>query len=621
MVRVWPTYRGAITHRYRRNSAYLLVLLLLLWSAVAGAGQYRWTGVERVVAISDPHGAYDALLQTLENAGVIDDSQQWAGGRTHLVITGDLLDRGADSRKVMDLVMTLESQAPQSGGMVHLTLGNHEVMNLIGDLRYVSAGEYAAFAEEESAEMRQRWFKKFSASNESLDESELHAAFARERPAGFYAHREAFRSDGYYGNWLLSRPVMVVINDTAYVHGGLSPLVANYNLNELNRELKSQVVDYVKQVEVLNNTGFLDPAVNSYDHAEVAKVLAADRSLPESMLTAADTIIKLSGASINGGDSPLWYRGTVGCSTPLEEETLQAALDSIGATRVVIGHTPTLTREVLQKHDGRVIEIDTGMLNAAYRGTGFALIIEDDKISVINEHNNAAGTPVHHPRRVGMREGNISAQSLEQILLSGEIVSRSEDEFGREKVSLVSDGVTIAAIFTPNPRNREFSPPLAAYRLDSLLGLDMVPVTVSREIDGKRGALQFFPANTRDEATRAASGRGSDAWCSLPKQWNAMYVFDVLIYNEGRGSNDMLYSPDNWQLLLSGNAKTFDNNGKRPRYLKEAPLTIDAGWSAALASLTDEKLAEHLGEVLDKRRLGALSKRRDLLLKETTNNN
>jgi hypothetical protein len=621
MVRVWPTNRGAKTGRFRRNSAHLLAALLLLLSAVAGAEQYRWTGIERVVAISDPHGAYDALLKTLHNAGIIDASQQWAGGKTHLVITGDMLDRGADSRKVMDLVMALEAQAPESGGKVHLTLGNHEVMNLVGDLRYVSAGEYAAFAEEESEKVRLRWFKKFSANNESLGESELHTAFARDRPAGFYAHREAFGSDGHYGKWLLSRPVMVVINDTAYVHGGLSPLVANYNLDELNKEMKSQVVDYVKQVEVLNNTGFLDPAVSSFDHAEVAKVLAADRSLPESMLTAADTVITLSAASVHGGDSPLWYRGTVGCSTVLEEETLQAALDSLGATRVVIGHTPTMTREVLQKHDGRVIEIDTGMLNAAYRGSGFALIIEGDNISVINEHNNASGSPVLHPRRVGIREGSISAQALQRILLNGDIVSRREDESGREIVSLVGDGTSISAIFTPNPRNREFSPPLAAYRLDRLLRLDMVPVTVSREIDGKRGALQFYPANTHNESARAASGRGSDAWCSLPKQWNAMYVFDVLIYNQGRGQEDMLYSPDNWQLLLSGNAKTFDNNRNRPGYLQEAPLMIDAGWSAALASLTDEKLAEHMGGALDKRRLGALSRRRDLLLKEATNNN
>ena len=64
------------------------------------------------------------------------------GGEAHLVSLGDLLDRGNDSRAVMDLLMRLQEQAQQAGGRVHVVFGNHEQMNLIGDLRYVSADEY-----------------------------------------------------------------------------------------------------------------------------------------------------------------------------------------------------------------------------------------------------------------------------------------------------------------------------------------------------------------------------------------------------------------------------------------------------------------------------------------------
>ena len=121
------------------NKLTTLILFLLAVSVPAGAGaEYRFTGAERIVALSDPHGAYDAMVTTLANAGVIDGDRNWAGGATHLVITGDLLDRGADSRPIMDLVMQLEAQAVEAGGQVHLTLGNHEVMNLVGDLRYVA---------------------------------------------------------------------------------------------------------------------------------------------------------------------------------------------------------------------------------------------------------------------------------------------------------------------------------------------------------------------------------------------------------------------------------------------------------------------------------------------------
>jgi hypothetical protein len=132
------------------------------------------------------------------------------------------MDRGADSRNIMDLVMQLEEQSVADGGMVHLLLGNHEVMNLVGDLRYVAPDEYAAFADDESPEDRERWFRIFSAQRLSVGESGeavLRAEFDKSRPPGFFGHRQAFSSDGKYGAWLMRKPLMVVVNGNAFVHG------------------------------------------------------------------------------------------------------------------------------------------------------------------------------------------------------------------------------------------------------------------------------------------------------------------------------------------------------------------------------------------------------------------
>ncbi len=96
-----------------------------------------WQGIERVVAFADVHGAYAELTALLRSVGVVDEDLRWTGGRTHLVSLGDLLDRGADSRKVMDLLMRLQGEAATAGGRVHVVLGNHEAMNVLGDLRYV----------------------------------------------------------------------------------------------------------------------------------------------------------------------------------------------------------------------------------------------------------------------------------------------------------------------------------------------------------------------------------------------------------------------------------------------------------------------------------------------------
>lgn len=606
--------RGVLRRRIR-----IWLLAILIAPLAAGAAQNVWTDVARVVAMSDPHGAYDAMVSTLQNASVIDAETNWSGGATHLVITGDLLDRGAESRKVMDLVMQLESQAPKSGGMVHLTLGNHEVMNLVGDLRYVARAEYAAFAADESPEERERWLQIFIANRQAnaateLDETPLRREFDKERPPGFFGHRAAFSGEGKYGQWLMQKPLMVVINQTAYVHGGLSPLVAELGLEELNKALKLQVTDYVRQLDVLHEAGLLDPATNFYEHADAATKISADTTLSPDIQAALSTVIELNSGSVHGGDSPLWYRGTVGCSTLVEGDLINAALRAIGANRVVIGHTPTVTRHVLERHGGRVIEIDTGMLVSAYRGVGNALIIEGENVAVVNALSAQPESPVLHPRRVGNRDDSVSALDIAQILANGEILSSAADSLGRTIVAVQRDDTVISAVFIRDPRGKGFVPELAAYRLDLLLQLEMVPVTVVREIDGKKGVLQFLPAKTSTEAERAASGRGSSAWCSLQKQWNAMYIFDALVYNPGRGPTNMVYSTNNWQLMLAGSANTFDKQRGRPSYLQDVQLDIGKPWLSALSALTDERLSEELGDVLDKRRLSSLEKRRDSLI-------
>src|SRR5262245_12993554 len=98
------------------NSAFRRTRLALIAFAAAMGGQttplnaaesaqVAFTGVERVVAFADVHGAYDDMTRLLKAAGVVDESLHWNAGRTHLISTGDMLDRGKDSRKVMDLLM------------------------------------------------------------------------------------------------------------------------------------------------------------------------------------------------------------------------------------------------------------------------------------------------------------------------------------------------------------------------------------------------------------------------------------------------------------------------------------------------------------------------------------
>jgi len=592
-----------------------LLLILVILSPVVLADDWRVNETGRVVAISDVHGAYEAMVETLANVGILDDKLAWGGGSTRLVIVGDLMDRGPRSRDVMDLLMRLEGEAITAGGYVHVLYGNHESMNMIGDMRYVSKEEYAAFAADETQEQRDRWLEIW-AQRDGGKKSELRARFDDAYPAGFFALREAFGPDGKYGKWLLDKAVVAVINGTAFVHGGLSPLVAEIGLDGVNAELKSDLTRYVKAVDTLMDAEILLPTDSYYDHDSIVKKYPSFLAESEEVRKALKTVKELGESAIFTPDGPLWYRGNVTCSGIIEEQRLEATLRAIGAERVVVGHTPTPNRRVLERFDGRVIEVDTGMLNFYYKGSGNALVIEAGELRVFNQSGGDSYAPIAHPRRVGARPGNLSAEELQLLLETGEIVSQTIDEETDRSLVQVSDGVhTVSAIFSER-QGKGFYPDVAAYRLDRLLDLDMVPVTTMRSVNDTEGSLQFLPEKFSDEAQRSKSGRRTSARCELPWQWGAMYVFDVLIYNEGRSLERMLYDPSRWSLILIEHERAFKNAKGRPSHLKNAPVSVSDGWRAALAELNDAELAAQLSDVLDKRRLKALATRRDQLLTE-----
>lgn len=591
----------------------VLVVTALLAAGLSCAGEWQYEDVSRVVAISDVHGAYDAMVTTLRNAAVIDEDLRWAGNDAHLVIVGDLLDRGPDSRPVMDLLMQLESAAEAAGGKVHVLIGNHEAMNLTGDLRYVAREEYAAFAAEETAEQRQRWFDAYAEKrpkNNPLSQAE----FDDEFPPGFFAHRRAFRADGKYGSWLLGKPVIVVINGSAYVHGGLSPKIAEIGLQGVNGDLVSDLKLYVEQVTVLIDAGVLMPSDNSNRHASLLQKYLPPPYLEKSLLQAIADVRRLAESPLFETYGPLWYRGNVACGQVIEEQRLQEGLEKIGASRLVIGHTPTSSRQILQRFNGRIVEVDTGMLRAYYRGSGNALVIEGDDMYVVAESGARLEDPMPHPRRVGARPNAMTAEQLEALLREGQVSNeRNERQLQRVTYSVSNGDSVVNAVFVKR-KGKGFYPNVAAYRLDKMLGLGMVPVTVQRNVDGEEGSLQFLPEKVMDEDDRADSGWGGSAWCPLADQWPAMYLFDVLIYNEGRTPKRMLYSTDLGQLILSEHQNAFAARKGRPRHLNNAPIVVTSGWQAALQALDLARLEAELGDVLDKKRLRALDERRQQLL-------
>ena len=118
---------------------------------------------DRIVAVGDVHGDFTDLCLILRRTQLVDEQNHWVGGSATLVQTGDLIDRGAQGRESMDLLMALQTEASKAGGNVVPLLGNHEVMNILGDLRYVTQPNYAAFADSESEKRRKAGYDKYAA--------------------------------------------------------------------------------------------------------------------------------------------------------------------------------------------------------------------------------------------------------------------------------------------------------------------------------------------------------------------------------------------------------------------------------------------------------------------------
>jgi len=211
-----------------------------------------------------------------------------------------VFDRGPQVTEAFWMLYGLQQQAAAAGGAVHFVLGNHETMVLYDDLRYVNP--------------------KYLRSAQLLGRS----------------YPQLYGADSVIGQWLRTRPVLLQIGDTLFLHGGISP-------------------DAVQMA--------LDPA-----HTNAA--YQASLGIPKAEVKADPATAPL----YDGKTSPIWYRGYF--DGRLDTQGVQAVLDRLQLKRIVVGHTSM--PHVSSFHDDRVIAIDSSIKNGE---NGELLFIEGGKLT------------------------------------------------------------------------------------------------------------------------------------------------------------------------------------------------------------------------------------------------
>ena len=326
---------------FRRLSPLAACFLFLISVAAFSQGRQdaraAWSGVERIVAVGDIHGGYDEFVRLLQDAKTINKRTDWSGGKAHLVQLGDVPDRGPYPRKIMELLMKLEKQAQKAGGRVHALIGNHDAMNIYGDLRYATPEEYAEFRDSNSERVRQAFYEQTVSEMRKQAESKgepvtIDDAFRRkweaEHPLGFFEQRYAYGPKGKYGQWIRSHNVVIRINDTLFVHGGIGPKYADLPIDVINETIRRELTD------------------SSALNAGLAR----------------DT------------EGPLWYRGLANGNEEELAQHLETVLQNFGVSRIVVGHTTTNTT-VIPRFGCKVLLADVG-ISKVYGGPPACVVLQ-----------------------------------------------------------------------------------------------------------------------------------------------------------------------------------------------------------------------------------------------------
>jgi hypothetical protein len=252
-----------------------------------------------VFAIGDMHGCYDSYVALLRAAGLVDSTVHWSGGRSLLVQTGDLIDRGPRSLASLRLTMQLQQEARQAGGEVRFLLGGHEVYALAA-----AQGNDWAFL---------NWFCAQNGGSstflEWLDERRYPAASSDEELGMIYGEFLGQFASGEMGAWLMTSPTCTGIDGTIFVHAGIS--------SEVPQECESLNIQASRSI----------------------------RNLQQYLVGSFDPIL--------GRRGPYWVRDTT-------REEVESALSANDSRRIVCGHNPA--PGVTALFDAKNVIIDTGVV-------------------------------------------------------------------------------------------------------------------------------------------------------------------------------------------------------------------------------------------------------------------
>lgn len=233
-----------------------------------------------IIAISDIESGYKTFRDFLITHDVIDKNLNWIYGKGHLVLVGDFMDRGFSTTQVLWFIYKLEQDAKSQGGHVHFIIGNHELYNMQGKFKSASYKYYGV------------------------------ASILGKQ------HHDLYNDHSFLGKWLASKNTMELINGHLFVHGGVHPDIAEYDVS-------------IEQVNQINRA-----------HYRLSYFPKPKKTIEQLIVSNKKGIC--------------WYRGYF--KDNLAQEVVEKGIEKFHAKDIIVGHT--LQRSVKKLYQGKVYAID-----------------------------------------------------------------------------------------------------------------------------------------------------------------------------------------------------------------------------------------------------------------------
>ena len=586
---------------------FILASFSILLSARAAEIPCVWSDVEKIVTVGDLHGDYENFVKILLGTGLVDEKLQWAGRDTHFVQTGDIMDRGPGAKMIFDVLRRLEKEAERAGGKVHVLIGNHEELNITGIAfdypDYITVEQFVSFLPRDYRRQKEQEFLKRIRGTFTHWNEETVDAGTRDKLHEFW--RELMRTDNAqrvyvesfndtYGKWLLEKNAVIRINDTVFVHGGISEKYSTWKLESINSLLRNELSFFKGRRKVFVR----------YAKPFEAKI-------------------------VYDANGPLWFRDLAVKDEKSLNGEFERILKNLGAGHMVIAHTfyrgngitPVVAPRFMSRFGGRLWIIDTG-ISSYYGGVNSALIIEkkdfmlwgdteaDEAVLGITVPGTAAG-------------GGDSADDIEDYLRKagvGTIVRGAQRGRTEPWTIILDDSKAVRrALFKyidrrrPSPLPDSYVYEIAAFELSKLLGLDIVPPVVERRIEGTKGSLQTFVENAVPEAARRRNGPEPPAPLKFGEALETIKIFAMLVNDACENFEDTLVKTGTWQVFRVDFSEAFGPSLElRPDC---TPAFCPDELDTKLRDLDDRVIGQKLAPYLNKDEIEALIRRKGRLVR------